>query len=63
MKRSPKSYGSYADFMREELTPMNRVGFSVADLEAEATFQAGFEDLDVGDREALDFGQQSYSLR
>ena len=58
MRRGPKSYGSYADFMREELKPMNRVGFSVADLEAEATFQAGFEDLDESrEREALDFGR------
>ena len=56
MRRRPKSYGSYADFMREELKPMNRVGFSVADLEAEANFQAGFEDLDDRDPEALDFG-------
>lgn len=63
MRRNPKSYGSYADFMREELKPMNRVGFSVDDLEAEATFQAGFEELDGGDREALDFGQQSYNGR
>ena len=57
MRRNPKSYGSYADFMREELKPMNRVGFSVADLEAEANFQAGFEDIEERDPEALDFGQ------
>lgn len=55
MRRGPKCYGSYADFMREELRPMNRVGFSVADLEAEATFQAGFEEFDEGKPEALDF--------
>lgn len=56
MRRGPKSYGSYADFMREELKPLNRVGFCVDDLEAEATFQAGGEEIDEGDPEALDFG-------
>ena len=57
MKRAPKSYGSYADFMREELKAENRIGVSVADLESEATFHAGTEELDDGDPRALDFGQ------
>jgi hypothetical protein len=57
MPRGPKSYGSYADFTREELKPMNRIGFCVDDLEAEAMFQAGTEEIDDGDREALDFGR------
>ena len=50
----PKSYLSYAEFEREELRPMQRVGFSVADLESEATFQAA---RDYAEREPneLDF--------
>jgi hypothetical protein len=51
---SPKSYGSFADFEREELRPMNRVGFSVADLEAEAHYKAADEQIDAGPEE-LDF--------
>jgi hypothetical protein len=53
----PKHYGSFADFERDELQPMRRVGFSVADLEAEATFTAAHEELH-GPKEnsELDFG-------
>jgi hypothetical protein len=58
MKRegSPKSYGSFADFEREVLRPMNKVGFSVADLEAEASYKAFDEQLDY-EPEELDFGR------
>ena len=52
----PKNYGSFADFEREELRPLQKVGFSVDDLEAEATFNPGTEELDRGDPEELDFG-------
>lgn len=52
---SPKSYGSFADFEREELRPMNKVGFCVADLEAEAAYKAFDEQVDAGPEE-LDFG-------
>jgi hypothetical protein len=57
MKRDgvPKSYGSFADFEREELRPMNKVGFSVADLEAEAAYKAFDEPQDYRPEE-LDFG-------
>lgn len=57
MKREsgPKNYGSFADFEREELRPMNKVGFCVADLEAEATFKAFDEQPEYGPEE-LDFG-------
>ena len=51
----PKSYGTFADFEREELRPMNKVGFSVDDLESEAIFKAGDEHTDT-DHEELDFG-------
>jgi hypothetical protein len=54
--RGPKSYGSFADFEREELRPMGKIGFSVADLEAEATFNPGREDNHVQDPDELDFG-------
>jgi hypothetical protein len=57
MKRQsgPKSYGSFADFEREELRPMNKVGFSVDDLEAEAGYRSYDEQVETG-REELDFG-------
>jgi hypothetical protein len=57
MKREgrAKSYGSFADFEREELRPLNKVGFCVADLEAEATFKAFDEQQDY-EPEELDFG-------
>ena len=51
----PKSYGTFADFEREVLRPMNKVGFSVDDLESEALYKAGDEIQDV-DRDELDFG-------
>jgi hypothetical protein len=52
----PKNYGSYADFERDELRPLQKVGFSVADLEAEATFNVGAEELRSHEPEELDFG-------
>lgn len=54
--RGPKSYGSYADFEREELRPMQKVGFSMDDLESEATFNPGHEESAPTEREELDFG-------
>jgi len=54
--RGPKNYGSYADFEREELRPMHKVGFSVDDLEAEATFNPGREESPPTEQEELDFG-------
>jgi hypothetical protein len=54
--RGPKNYGSFADFEREELRPMDKVGFSVDDLEAEATFNPGREETNAVEREELDFG-------
>ena len=57
MKREggPKNYGSFADFEREELRPMNKLGFSVDDLEVEAGFKAYEEHIEY-DPEELDFG-------
>ena len=54
--RGPRHYGSFADFEREELRPMQKVGFSMDDLEAEATFNPGHEDSTSHEREELDFG-------
>ena len=51
----PKNYGTYADFEREELRPMNKVGFSIDDLEAEAGFKANVEHVEH-DADELDFG-------
>jgi hypothetical protein len=51
----PKNYGSFADFEREELRPMQKVGFSVDDLEAEATFTAAREDVVSSTPDELDF--------
>jgi len=53
---SPRNYGSFADFERDELRPMHKVGFCVDDLENEATFNPGHEDLVARDPEELDFG-------
>lgn len=57
MKREsgPKNYGTFADFEREELRPMNKVGFCVDDLEAEAHFRAFDEHVEY-EAEELDFG-------
>jgi hypothetical protein len=51
----PKNYGTFAEFEREELRPMQKVGFSLEDLEAEATFTAAREDLVGSAPEELDF--------
>ncbi len=51
----PKNYGSYADFEREELRPMGKIGFSIDDLEAEATFTAAREDVHEKAPDELDF--------
>jgi hypothetical protein len=56
LSTGPKNYGSFADFERDELRPLQKVGFSVADLEAEATFNVGHEELRNHEPEELDFG-------
>ena len=56
MRTRPKSYVSYADFVREEVRPMHRVGFCMDDLEAEATYRGGVDELDESEPEDLDFG-------
>lgn len=53
---SPKNYGSFADFERDELRPLQKLGFCVDDLEAEATFNPGHEESRSQDVEELDFG-------
>jgi NOL1/NOP2/fmu family ribosome biogenesis protein len=52
----PKNYGSFADFERDELRPMHKVGFCVDDLENEATFNVGNEEARSREVEELDFG-------
>lgn len=49
-------YASFAEFEREEIQPLRKVGFCVADLEAEATFRPGREDASESGPEELDFG-------
>lgn len=56
LSHGPRNYGSFADFEREELRPLQKIGFSVDDLEAEATFNPGREEVAASDREELDFG-------
>ncbi|HET8935592.1 MAG TPA: hypothetical protein VFN67_19220 [Polyangiales bacterium] len=56
MLARPKNYGSFADFERDELRPMHKVGFSVDDLENEATFNPGHEETLQREPEELDFG-------
>jgi hypothetical protein len=50
----PKNYDSFADFEREELRPMNKVGFTVDDLEHEALYRSHDEHFDR-EPEELDF--------
>ena len=50
-----KSYDSFAAFEREELRPMNKVGFCLDDLEAEASAKFGDEHVE-SNLEELDFG-------
>jgi hypothetical protein len=52
----PRNYGSFAEFERDEIRPMQKVGFSVDDLENEATFNPGHEESAQREREELDFG-------
>ena len=51
-----KNYGSFADFERDELRPLYKVGFCVDDLENEATFNPGHEETSQRESEELDFG-------
>ncbi|MDH5676346.1 MAG: hypothetical protein OEZ06_29780 [Myxococcales bacterium] len=50
-----RSYRSFADFERDELRPLHKVGFSIDDLEAEASFKVAQEDYQQSEREELDF--------
>ena len=52
----PKNYINYADFEREEIRPLHRIGFSIDDLENEATFRPAKEDLYDKEPDELDFG-------
>jgi hypothetical protein len=51
-----KSYDSFAAFEREELRPMNKVGFCLDDLEAEASAKFGDEQVEKSNLDELDFG-------
>jgi len=53
---NPRNYGSFADFERDELRPMRKVGFCIDDLENEATFNPGQEDSGPRESDELDFG-------
>ncbi len=48
-----KNYDSFAAFEREELRPMNRIGFSLDDLEAEASAKFGDEQVDTSTDELV----------
>ncbi len=55
ISKGPKCYWSYQDFEREEIRPLLRIGFSIDDLETEATFRE--RDIAQEDEvEELDFG-------
>jgi hypothetical protein len=51
---APKNYESYQDFEREEIRPLFRIGFSLDDLENEATFRER-DFLAEDDLEELEF--------
>lgn len=44
MSRGPKSYRSMAEFEREEIRPGQKMGWSLDDLYAEASFNPGDDD-------------------
>jgi len=50
-----RNYGSFADFERDVLRPLHKVGFCIDDLENEATFNPGHEEVQR-EPEELDFG-------
>lgn len=51
----PKRYSTYQDFEREEIRPYFRIGFSVDDLENEASYRDR-EYSSEEEVEELDFG-------
>jgi hypothetical protein len=50
----PKYYDSFEAFEREEIRPLNRIGFTVDDLENEANFRE--REVSLDEVEELDFG-------
>jgi hypothetical protein len=50
----PKCYDSYEAFEREEIRPLNRIGFTIDDLESEANFRE--REVSLDEVEELDFG-------
>ncbi|MFO0693354.1 MAG: hypothetical protein U0230_07355 [Polyangiales bacterium] len=54
-RRGPKYYSSLAEFEREEIRPHTKAGWSLDDLYAEATFNAGEDDSLREDVRELDF--------
>jgi hypothetical protein len=56
MIAAPRNYVSFADFERDELHPLHKVGFTIDDLESEATFNPAHEELHSKEPRELDFG-------
>ena len=55
MSFGPTRYRSYEEFERDNIRPLHKIGFSLDDLEDEATFKPGREDQ--GEQvEELNFG-------
>ncbi len=54
-RRGPTHYGSFAEFEREVIKPTKKLGWSLDDLYAEATFAPGEEDLRDDSHKELDF--------
>ncbi len=54
-RRGPTHYGSFAEFEREVIKPTKKLGWSLDDLYAEATFSPGEEDLRDDSHKELDF--------
>ena len=52
----PMQYRSFEEFEREHIRPLNKIGFSLDDLEAEANFKPAREDQEQGEVEELNFG-------
>jgi hypothetical protein len=54
-RRGPKHYSSLAEFEREELQPHKKLGWSLDDLYADATFEYGEDNSFGAERKELDF--------
>ncbi len=54
---APRSYGSFAEFEREEIRPDQKLGWSIDDLWKDADMRMEGSQFEERDVEELDFGR------